>query len=165
MRAKVRVIVPRKSLGWVAARSRRLESNSYSPPGRIERVKPPPTVSVVLPTYNRTTLLREAAESVVRQTWETWELVVVDDGSTTPVEDWLPRDPRVHVLHLPHSGNIARVRNAGLGVATGVYVAFLDSDDLWDRRKLELQVARLETSLHAAWCHAAYDVIDERGNQ
>ena len=84
----------------------------------------PPLVSVVLPTFDRTTLLREPVDSVLNQTWQAWELLVVDDGSTIRVEDWLPADSRIRVFHLAHSGNIGRVRNAGLGHAAGAYVGF-----------------------------------------
>ena len=125
----------------------------------------PPLVSVVLPTFDRTTLLREAAESVVNQTWPTWELLVVDDGSTVRVEDWLPADSRVRVFHLPHSGNIARVRNAGLSRAGGAYVGFLDSDDRWHPRKLELQVQRLDNHPDADWCHGEGALIDATGRR
>lgn len=123
----------------------------------------PPLVSVVLPTFDRTTLLREAAESVLNQTWRSWELLIVDDGSTVRVEDWLPVDSRIRVFHLAHSGNIARVRNAGLRSAGGEYVGFLDSDDRWHPRKLELQVQRLETNPDTDWCHGEGALIDAKG--
>lgn len=123
----------------------------------------PPVVSVVLPTYNRTTLLREAVDSVVNQTWRDWELLVVDDGSTIRVEDWLPLDSRIHVVHLVHSGNIARARNTGLSRAAGTYLGFLDSDDRWHPRKLELQVSRLNKHPRSGWCHGEAALINSAG--
>ena len=123
----------------------------------------PPVVSVVLPTYDRTTLLRDAVDSVANQTWREWELLVVNDGSTIRVEDWLPPDSRIHVVHLVHGGNIARARNIGLSRAVGAYVGFLDSDDRWHPRKLELQVARLEDNTRAGWCHGEAALIDTAG--
>ena len=125
----------------------------------------PPLVSVVLPTFDRTTLLREAVESVLNQTWHAWELLVVDDGSTVRVKDWLPIDSRIRVVHLAHSGNIARVRNTGLRNAGGAYVGFLDSDDRWHPRKLELQVERLESHPGADWCHGEGALIDATGTR
>jgi glycosyltransferase involved in cell wall biosynthesis len=125
----------------------------------------PPVVSVVLPTYNRTTLLRDAVDSVVNQTWQDWELIVVDDGSTVRVEDWLSPDARIHVVHLVHSGSIARGRNTGLSRAAGEYVGFLDTDDRWHPRKLELQVARLEGEPRAGWCHGEAALFDGVGGR
>ena len=122
-----------------------------------------PLVSVVLPTFDRTTLLQEAVASVLNQTWTAWELLVVDDGSAIRVEDWLPVDSRIRLYHLAHSGNIARVRNTGLRSAGGAYVGFLDSDDRWHPRKLELEVERLEANPHAGWCHGEGALIDAAG--
>jgi glycosyltransferase involved in cell wall biosynthesis len=88
---------------------------------------------------------------------------VVDDGSTLRVEDWLPADSRVRVVHLARSGNIGRVRNTGLCGAAGAYVGFLDSDDRWHPRKLALQVERLESDPEAGWCHGEAALIDATG--
>lgn len=123
----------------------------------------PPLVSVVLPTFDRTTLLRESVDSVLNQTWQAWQLIVVDDGSTIRVEDWLPVDSRVCVVHLAHSGNTGRVRDTGLRHAVGAYVGFLDSDDRWHPRKLALQVERLEANPEAGWCHGEGALVDATG--
>src|SRR3954470_20897049 len=105
-------------------------------------------VSIVVPTFNRLDYLRPALASVFAQTWNDWDLVIADDGSDDDVRAYLhdlelEQRPRVRVLSLPHRGNPAAVRNAALHVATGTYVAFLDSDDLWAPRKLELQLDAL----------------------
>src|SRR5687767_3522938 len=90
-----------------------------------------PTFSVVIPTYNRTALLRRTLESVWRQTFTDFEVIVVDDGSTDGTVDYL-RSLGGHVRWLtqPNSGPGA-ARNLGASVASAEYVAFLDSDDLW----------------------------------
>src|SRR3989304_3625158 len=99
-----------------------------------------PLISVILPTYNRSTLLGEAVESVRRQSYRHWELVVIDDGSfdDTPTTLAKVEDDRLRILRLDHTDNPARVRNAGLAEARGRFVAFLDDDDLWDHSKLTM---------------------------
>ena len=102
-------------------------------------------VSVVIPTYNRSALLKEAVESVLVQTVGADEVIIVDDGST----DETPRvleafGSRVRFLRKENSG-VSAARNAGIEVARGEWLAFLDSDDLWCPRKLEAQLAYLST--------------------
>ena len=108
----------------------------------------PPAVSVIVPTYDRPRLLREAVASVQDQTFRDWECLVSDDGSPTPAESALGDlpgpDVRIRVLRGEHTGLLGRVRNRALEEARGRYVAFLDDDDLWAKDKLELQVKRME---------------------
>ena len=99
------------------------------------------TVSVVIPCYNREQILPRAIESAVSQTVCPHEIVVVDDGS----RDGSAKVARsfgdlVRVVEQPNAG-AAAARNRGIEVATGDWIAFLDSDDEWDARKLELQLA------------------------
>jgi len=105
-----------------------------------------PTVSVVIPTYNRADVLPRAVDSVLGQTVADLELVVVDDGSTDDTADVLASydDDRLrYVAHETNRGaNVAR--NTGIEAAEGEYVAFLDSDDEWKPTKLERQLDRLE---------------------
>ena len=123
-----------------------------------------PTVSVVLPTYGRLPLLREAVVSVIGQTFSDWELIVVDDGSTDGTREYLEAidDPRVRPLSLEHRG-ITSARSSGLGPARGKWVAFLDSDDLWLPRKLELQLCRLAEQPTCRWSYTAYSLVDTEG--
>src|ERR1044071_5647676 len=104
-----------------------------------------PLVSVLLPTFNRLQLLRHTLASVAAQTFRNFELVIADDGSDDSVRAWLRTLPEVRLIELPHTGVLAKVRNATLTVARGEYVAFLDSDDLWAPDKLERQVAQLQS--------------------
>ncbi|MBS0379671.1 MAG: glycosyltransferase [Proteobacteria bacterium] len=123
-------------------------------------------MSVVIPTFNRLSFLRQAVESVFAQTFTDWELVIADDGSDAEVRHYLESlmsRPRVTVLWLTHSGRPAAVRNAALQRAAGEYVAFLDSDDLWAATKLERQVGTLRARPHCRWCYTAFLRVDAAG--
>lgn len=124
-----------------------------------------PRVSVIIPTYNRAALLREAVDSVLQQTFVDWELIVVDDGSTDGTAEYLASvsDLRVRVARSGHSGNPNTVRNAGLAHAIGRYVAFLDSDDWWSADKLARQVAALESTPGCGWSYTGLAVSDSGG--
>jgi glycosyltransferase involved in cell wall biosynthesis len=126
-----------------------------------------PTVSIVLPTFNRLKYLRPAVDSVFAQTFTDWELIVADDGSEGDTAAYLAalaNPPRVNVLRLRHTGNPGAVRNAAWQAARGEYIAFLDSDDVWVPEKLALQVASLQSRPERGWSHTAFAVIDDSGN-
>ena len=100
-----------------------------------------PLVSVVIPTYNRWPMVGEAIESVLGQTFRSVELIVVDDGSTDGTTKELAKyGLKVRVVSCS-KGGVAAARNYGVTIARGRYLAFLDSDDLWLPKKLEIQVA------------------------
>ncbi|MCP5098671.1 MAG: glycosyltransferase [Chloroflexi bacterium] len=103
-----------------------------------------PTVSVITPTYNRAHLIREAIDSVLTQTFTDFELIIIDDGSTDNTEAVIKQitDPRLKYLQRENGGASA-ARNTGLEAATGEWVAFLDSDDLYLPERLALQMARI----------------------
>lgn len=113
----------------------------------------PPAVSVVIPTYDRAAVLPRAIDSVLGQTVEDLELLVVDDGSTDRAPDVVAgyADDRVRCLRHEQNRGASAARNSGIEAASGDYVAFLDSDDEWLAGKLETQLAVLE----AASCRAA----------
>ena len=122
---------------------------------------------MVLPTYNRLEFLRPAIESLFAQTFEDWELVIADDGSSADTRAYLESlesPPRVKVIWLPHTGRPSVVRNAALREAQGEYVAFLDSDDLWLPRKLEIQIASLRRHAARKWSYTRFAVVDRSGN-
>jgi len=126
-----------------------------------------PTVSIILPTFNRLKYLRPAVESVFSQTFQDWELILADDGSDDGTRAYLrtlSESSRIKLILLPHTGNPGRVRNAALREAKGDYIAFLDSDDLWLPPKLETQIKALRDSPRR-WSYTAFDRIDEFGNQ
>jgi glycosyltransferase involved in cell wall biosynthesis len=128
---------------------------------------PVPLVSVIIPTFNRLKYLKEAVASVFAQTYAHWELIVVDDGSTDDTLGYLSTlaDPRVCVIRGKHSGNKAHVRNLGVARARGEYVAFLDSDDLWEPAKLGLQLEYLRANRGCRWCYTQFALMDEAGNE
>jgi glycosyltransferase involved in cell wall biosynthesis len=98
-------------------------------------------VSVLVPTYGRAALLAHALASVVAQSVDDWECIVVDDASPQPVVLAEPVDPRIRLVRRDHNGGPAAARNTGLREARGAFVTFLDDDDLYtpDRLALGLQ--------------------------
>jgi GT2 family glycosyltransferase len=107
-----------------------------------------PAVSVVMPVWNRSAMLRRAVESVQRQSFTDWELVVVDDGSTddTPfvLQGLAAFDPRIRVIHESRSG-VSHARNRAIEAARGRYIAFLDSDNVWEPDFLQLILRAMES--------------------
>lgn len=101
---------------------------------------PLPLVSVIIPFYNRDRYLAEAIDSVLAQTYPAIELIGVDDGSTDHSAQVAQRHLPLHYCYQPNGG-IAAARNTGIGLATGEFLAFLDSDDIWVKEKLALQLA------------------------
>ena len=127
-----------------------------------------PLISIIMPTFNRPAWLQAAIQSVFAQTLEDWELIVADDGSDEPTRDCLralAADPgrQVRVLFLTHSGNPPAVRNIALSEARGEYIAFLDSDDLWLPRKLEMQIASLGEHPAREWSYTRSLMVDGAG--
>lgn len=126
-----------------------------------------PAVSIVLPTYNRLPMLTEAVASVRAQTFGDWELIVVDDGSDDGTAEFLGtlarEEPRVSVIRLPHTAELARIRNQGIARAQGRWVAFLDSDDAWRGDKLERHLAAHRARPSARWSYSGRSIIDAAG--
>jgi len=112
-----------------------------------------PLVSVVMPVRNRPGIVEHALASVAAQSLDSWELLVVDDGSTddtlSTLHRWAARDPRIRVLPREHGG-VCAARNHGLAEARGRYVAFLDSDNTWRPDFLRLAVAAMHGEGHRA---------------
>ncbi len=101
-------------------------------------------VSVIIPTYNRAAWVAEAVASVLAQTWRDFELLVVDDGSSdATLEALAPWREQLICLRTRENRGVAAARNLGARAASGRWLAFLDSDDLWRPRKLEHQLAYL----------------------
>ncbi|NET33466.1 MAG: glycosyltransferase [Cyanothece sp. SIO1E1] len=105
-----------------------------------------PDVSVVIPTYNRCSMLEEAIASVLAQQFEgTVEIIVVDDNSQDGTADMIrQRYPSLHLMSLSHNIGPSAARNRAISVAQGKYIAFLDSDDLWEPNYLQSQMIALE---------------------
>lgn len=124
----------------------------------------PPLVSVVVPTHDGAGLLPRAVESALAQTFAELEVVVVDDGPSAATARAVGSigDERVHYLRHARNRGPSAARNTGIAAARGRYVGFLDDDDLWLPRKLELQVPLLEAG--AAVVHSLVYIADRDGN-
>jgi hypothetical protein len=121
-------------------------------------------VSVVIPLFNSRRFLEQAMRSVLCQTFEDHEVLVCDDASTDGSFDVAQEigraDARVKVLSNPRNMGVAAARNRALDSAQGKWIAFLDSDDWWHPRKLELQLDTLRES-NAAVCYCPYLRVSE----
>jgi glycosyltransferase involved in cell wall biosynthesis len=123
-------------------------------------------ISIIMPLYNCEEFVEESINSVISQTYENWELIVVDDCSTDnsyqKVKYLAENDNRIKLYQMPTNSGVARVRNKAISVAKGRYLAFLDADDLWHSDKLKIQLEfMLQNSLDFSF--TAFDVIDESG--
>lgn len=122
----------------------------------------PPNVSVVLPTYNRSYAIRATIDSVLAQTLSDFELLVVDDGSTDDTVEVVRSYADSRILCVSgRNGGGAASRNAGLARARGKYVAFLDHDDRWSPRKLELQARYLAARPECGLVYCGMALTDE----
>lgn len=112
-------------------------------------------VSVIIPTYNRSRLVKEAVESVLAQTFEDLEVIVIDDGSTDDTRDVIEviDDKRIKYFY-KENGGVSTARNLGLDKSEGEYICFLDSDDLWPENFVEVMLQKLQDNLDygAAYC-------------
>jgi glycosyltransferase involved in cell wall biosynthesis len=109
-------------------------------------------VSVVIPTYNRGWILKEAVDSVLSQDCENFEIIVVDDGSTDNSQDVLfSYGDKIKVIRQENKG-VSAARNKGIASSSGTYIAFLDSDDLWLPGKLEAQLEFFRNNPDALIC-------------
>ncbi|MFW2828572.1 glycosyltransferase family 2 protein [Sphingomonas sp. ID0503] len=123
-----------------------------------------PLISVIMPTYNRATVIADAVRSVLDQSWSNWELLVCDDGSIdkTPLVIKGLADPRIRYLPL-QKANGAAARNRGLEFARGEYLAFLDSDNLWHPLFLEAALRTLQDS-GAPLLYSGYLDVEMQGS-
>lgn len=121
------------------------------------------SVSVIIPTYNYARFLGEAVDSALAQTHPPLEVIVVDDGSTDATSDVLASyGDRIRVLRQGNQG-VATARNTGIAAARGEYLAFLDADDIWKPRKLELQMARFEADPSFGLVLCGWESFDPSG--
>ena len=98
-----------------------------------------PLISIIMATYNRANYIEEALDSLKRQTFQDYEIIVVDDGSTDNTKEILDKYEGIRCIYLNHVG-IAGARNTAVKAAKGKWVAFCDSDDYWAEDKLQKQV-------------------------
>jgi len=123
-------------------------------------------VSIILPAFNNEVYLVKAVESVLAQTYQDFEVIIIDDKSTDDTlacaRNLAERDKRIRVIANPENLGVVQSRNKGFSAATGDLIAFLDSDDLWLPEKLEKQIDLMELK-SLDLCYTAYSIIDADG--
>jgi glycosyltransferase involved in cell wall biosynthesis len=128
-----------------------------------------PLVSIILPTYNRARFLRAALDSINSQTFQDWELIVVDDGSTDDSREVIPgllrgvRRPTRYILQANQGPYGAR--NTGLDHAGGKYVAFFDSDDVWLPHHLQDCLDALRANPEVGWVYGSCRMVDNASGE
>ena len=122
-----------------------------------------PLVSVIMTTYNGARYIRTALDSVLSQTYDNLQVIVVNDASEDCTPDILRSytDPRLEVYDLPVNRHFPYAKNVGLKHVKGEYVAFLDDDDFWDQKKLEKQLEILESDKKYGACFTWASIVDE----
>lgn len=123
-----------------------------------------PKVSVVIPAYNAMNYLPATMGSLLNQTFEDFEVIVVNDGSSDETEEWVSQieNSKIKLISQENKG-LAGARNTGIAHAKGEYIAFLDADDLWEPTKLEKQVTVLEENPEVGLVYTWVALIDEQG--
>lgn len=127
-----------------------------------------PKISIVIPTFNRAHLIKKAIESVLSQTFEDFEIIIVDDGSTDNTSEIINnlQDERINYIKLEKNSGSCAARNKGIKISKGEWIAFLDSDDFWLPTKLEKQVNFIpKLSNDYAVIHCGIQLIDESTNK
>lgn len=125
-------------------------------------------LSIIVPTYNASRFIEETIHSVLNQSFQDWELIIIDDCSTDntvqKLNEFRKIDQRIRVKVLDENSGAAIARNTGISMASGRYIAFLDSDDLWVPRKLEKQLNFMKEN-NVAFSFTGYEIITESGEK
>lgn len=123
-----------------------------------------PFVSIIIPTFNRIEYLKLTLDSILNQSFQNFEIIVVDDGTPND-ENFLLCNAidKVHYIKIENTGGPAKPRNIGIENAKGKYIAFVDDDDLWNKDKLEKQVEVLENNIDFGLVHNYCQVINGQG--
>lgn len=119
-------------------------------------------VSIIMPAYNSEAFIKESIQSVLNQTYKNWELIIVDDCSNDNTVNVVKsfKDERIRILILDQNSGAAAARNKGIEAAAGEFLAFLDSDDLWTKEKLEKQLTFMKDNNYHFTC-TQYAEIDK----
>lgn len=136
----------------------------------IDQMTRAPRVSILMLTFNRPQYIGRAIQSVLEQTFEDWELIVVQDGMHAGVQEiaraWAARDHRIHYFHRTQIGNIANAYNFGLDLTAADFIAILDDDDVWiEPAKLARQVAFFDQNPDYVGCGGGMIVCDHTGTE
>ncbi|WP_407731289.1 glycosyltransferase family 2 protein [Pseudocitrobacter faecalis] len=114
-------------------------------------------VSIIMPAYNSSSFIADSISSVVNQEFQDWHLYVIDDASTDSTADIVKAflDERITYIYQQENKGVAITRNVGIEICSGDYIAFLDSDDIWEPSKLRLQIPYLEEGHDIVCSHYA----------
>ena len=127
-----------------------------------------PLVSIITPLYNSEKYIAETIESVLAQTYTNWEMIIVDDCSkdngVRVVEEYQKKDKRIKLYKNEINRGVSYTRNKAIDLANGKYIAFLDSDDLWKKEKLEKQIKFMEDN-NVVLSYTAYEKMNEDGSK
>lgn len=123
-------------------------------------------VSIITPVYNSEKYLKDTIESVLNQTYTNFELILINDKSKDASIDICKsyKDDRIKIIDLPENVGVCMARNIGIKSASGRYIAFLDSDDVWDSKKLEKQISFMK-KINAGISCTEYERVDEKLNK
>lgn len=123
-------------------------------------------VSIIVPVYNSEKFIKNTIKTVEKQTYENWELLLVNDCSTDNskkiIEEYEKKDKRIKLIDLEQNSGAAIARNTGIDRANGKYIAFLDSDDLWEKEKLEKQIKFIKNN-NCVFSFTGYEFANEDG--
>lgn len=124
---------------------------------------PRPLVSIIMPLYNAESFLNESVGSILSQTYDNWELIVIEDcssdGSLSLARDFEKQDGRITVYRNKRNLGAAKSRNEGLKFVSGDYVAFIDADDAWFPEKLERQLCYMNKA-GLGMCFTSYETVE-----
>jgi glycosyltransferase involved in cell wall biosynthesis len=123
-------------------------------------------VSIITPSYNSEKFISETIESVLNQTYENWEMIIVDDVSpdnaNEVIEKYVEKDNRIKLIKLEQNSGPAVARNKAIEESSGRYIAFLDADDLWKPEKLEKQIKFMSEN-DCGLSYSNYETMSEQG--
>lgn len=123
-------------------------------------------ISIITPIYNAERFLKDTIDSVRKQTYENWEMILVDDCSTDNsaniIKEYMKQDDRIKYIKLDVNSGAAVARNTAIEKSQGRFLAFLDSDDIWKSNKLESQI-KFMTDNKVGFSFTSYDIMDEDG--
>ncbi len=124
-------------------------------------------VSIIIPTFNSAKYIEKTIRSVQNQTYQDWEMIIVDDCSTDETYNIVRKiakaDMRIHIFEQDKNAGAAMARNRALDTSSGRFIAYLDADDIWLQDKLEKQVSFMVENNYGFSC-ASYEVVDDKGN-
>lgn len=125
-----------------------------------------PLVSIIMPAYNAEKFIEESIESVINQSYKNWELLIVNDCSrdltAKIIEIYSLKDRRIKIFTQKENKGVVEARNRALKESKGKYIAFLDSDDLWEKNKLEIQIKYMQKN-KVYMTYTGYSYISEDG--